>query len=178
MKRTILFLLTVVLLFTSCSKDDVDTQDATLIGTWKLYAIELTSELDTNNDGVKSFNLIDENPIIDATLTIDTATTGTFFYNSSVSFNTRSEDHNMVFLISSTINSENVPNPFNYNSNDNFVDVELDLTFNKTGNTISSLNIEGHTLTMYVEDGFVVNDIDTGVETVRQDVTYVFVKIN
>lgn len=178
MKRTILFLFTVALLFTSCSKDDVNTQDTTLIGTWKLSAIELTSELDTNNDGVTSLNLVEENAIIEATLTLDTATTGTFFYNSSVSFNTRSEDHNMIFLISSTITSENVPKQFNYNSDDEYVDAEVDITFNKMGNTISSLNVEGNTLKMHVENGFVVNDIDTGAETVRQDVTYVFTKDN
>jgi len=138
MKRTILFLFTVALLFTSCSKDDVNTQDTTLIGTWKLSANELTSGLDTNNDGVTSLNLVEENAIIEATLTLDTATTGTFFYNSSVSFNTRSEDHNMIFLITSTITSENVPKQFNYNSDDEYVDAEVDITFNKMGNITES----------------------------------------
>jgi hypothetical protein len=178
MKHTILFLFAVALLFTSCSKDDVDTQDVTLIGTWKLSAIELTTELDTNNDGVKSINLIDENPIIDATLTFDTSNSGTFFYNSWVSFNTRTENNELVFMVSSTINSENMPKPFNYHSDDNFVDAEIDMTFSKTGGELSTLNIEGNTLKMHVENGFLVNDLDTGVETVRQDVIYVFTKSN
>lgn len=176
MKRIFFFLFAVAFLFTSCSKDDVQTHEASLLGTWKLSAINLSSELDTNNDGVASLNLVEENPIIKATLTLDTTTTGTFFYDSSVSFNTRSEDHNLIFLISSTINSNNVPNPFTYHSDDNYVDAEIDVTYGKNGNTLSSLKIEGDTLIMQVENGFIVNDVDTGAETVRQDITYIFSK--
>lgn len=176
MKRILFLLVTVVFLFTSCSSDDAPIQDSTLVGTWKLSAIELTTELDTNNDGVPNINLVAEQPILEATLTFDTSSEGTFYYNSWVSYNTRIENDKLVFLVSSTINSENSPKGFSYHETAAIVDIETDITFNATNAGVSSLRKIGDTLTMQVENGFVVQDVDTGETSVSQNVTYVFTK--
>jgi len=173
MKKIHLLVFTILLLFLSCSKDDVNTEY--LIGSWKLTAINLTTALDTNSDGFTSLNLVDENPIIDATLVFIDEVNGSIYYNSTVSFNTRVENDNLIFMVASSIGSDNEPKYFTYNDNNNDISINEDVTFNLVNNT-TSLFLENNTLSMEVKRGFVVTDIDTLEESVAQDVTYIFTK--
>ena len=112
MKKLNLLILTILILFASCSKDDINNEY--LIGSWKLTAINLTTPLDTNNDGFTSLNIVEENPIIDASLVFANEVNGNIYYNSTVSFNTRIENGNLIFMVASSIGSDNEPKHFTY----------------------------------------------------------------
>jgi len=172
MKKLNLLIFAFLILFASCSEDDINNEY--LIGSWKLTAINLTIPLDTNNDGFTSLNLIEENPIIDASLVFVDEANGSVFYNSTVSFNTRVENGNLIFMVASSIGID-VPREFIYSENNNDVNINEDITFNLVNNN-TILTIENNTLSMQVKRGFVVNDIDTLEESIEQDVTYVFMK--
>ena len=160
-------------MFASCSKDDINNEY--LIGSWKLTAINLTTPLDTNNDGFTSLNIVEENPIIDASLVFANEVNGNIYYNSTVSFNTRIENGNLIFMVASSIGSDNEPKHFTYSENNNDLNINEDITFNHVNNS-SILVLENDTLSMSVKRGFVVTDIDTLEESVAQDVTYIFTK--
>ncbi|MGB3608651.1 hypothetical protein [Psychroserpens sp.] len=61
MKYRILYVATLIafMLFTSCSNDDSDSDDA-LNGTWRLTEFNSFMPLDLNNDGTPSINLLTE----------------------------------------------------------------------------------------------------------------------
>lgn len=173
MKKVNILVLFAILLCVSCSKDDVNNEG--IIGEWTLTKIELTTPLDTNNDGVSSLNLVEENPIINGTLNFLDELNGSIFYTSTVTFNSRIEDGQLIFMIASSVNVNTAPKQFTYIQHNNSVSINEDVTFNTVIDT-SNLTLENDILYMNVERGFVVFDIDTQQESIAQDVTYIFTK--
>lgn len=173
MKKLNLLILTILILFASCSKDDINNED--LIGSWKLTAINLTTPLDINGDGLNSLNIVEEYPIIEASLIFADEVNGSIYYNSYVSFATRMENGNLIFMIASSFDSDSEPKQFAYSENNNEININEDVTFNHVNNS-TTLILENDTLSMAVKRGFVVTDIDTLEESVVQDVTYIFTR--
>ena len=173
MKKLNLLFLSILFLFTSCSKDDVNNEH--LIGTWKLSAINLTTPLDINGDGLTSLNIIEEYSIIEASLVFTNEVKGSINYNSYVSIHSRIENGNLIFMIASSFDSDSGPEQFTYSENNNEININQDITFNHVNNS-TTLVLEEDILSMYVKRGFVVTDIDTFEESVVQDVTYIFSK--
>lgn len=172
MKR-ILFILLISTLTLACSNEPIDRL---IEGTWKLTAVNLVTPLDINSDGIANLNVIQESPIIDATLTLRENGNGTIFYNSWVSFSTRIEDGNLFFMLASSKGSDDLPKPFTYFKNDNTVTIHHDITFNHVIGGNSILILDNKKFYMEVKNGFVVKDIDTFSESVSQDVIYEFTK--
>ena len=177
MKRLI-WILSLLVGLTSCSNDNEpsDTNSSELEGTWKLSAINLSEALDTNNDGQAQFNLVAENPIIEATLKFDDALNGSIHYNSWVSYSTEEDAGKLIFMVASSIGPDNIPMPFSYTKAGGSVMVEGDLTFNRINIGGSELLLDGNTLMMTVDHGFTAKDINTMDESVDQTVTYIFQK--
>jgi hypothetical protein len=48
------------MLSTSCSKDDEEVNDSSVVGTWKLTGYDIGFSADINNDGTKDFNILNE----------------------------------------------------------------------------------------------------------------------
>jgi hypothetical protein len=83
MKKTTYFLLALasMVLLTACSDDDGNSSGFSpeeLVGTWDLTAVNVSSEVDLNDDGVSSSNLIDEQDCISGTITINADNTYQF----------------------------------------------------------------------------------------------------
>jgi len=174
---SIIYTIFSILFFASCSNDEFQEQNsADLEGVWRLTEISLSTPLDLNNDGVSNLNVLDEVSIISADMIFSDSVNGTIFYNSEVSFNTREENGNLIFMITSSISSEDLPLPITYSNTDNNVIINQDITFNQTNNDFSALTLNQNSLSMEVTNGFVVLDINTFEESVSQDVTYVFEK--
>lgn len=145
-------------------------------GTWKLTAINLSTPLDLDGDGIADTNLVEKMPIVDGTIIFDSATTGSYSYNSNVSFNTRYEDGKLLFLVASSLPPGDQSVSFIHAETPNEVTINEDITFNKIGLINSVLSVDDNTLKMDVSHGFEVSDIETMEVVISQDVEYVFTK--
>ena len=94
---------------------------------------------------------------------------GTIFYSSSVSYSTRMEDGNMVFMTACTTDSERVPSLISYTS------IDSEIIINKDGDEFV-LALNGNILSMLVPNDFIAKDNETSETTVLQDVTYIYTK--
>ncbi len=163
--------------FTSCTGEDIqDSSNTSLNGIWTLTSLTLTTPLDINNDGISTLNVLEEAPIIQATLDLKNDLMGTILYNSKVTINSRNENGSLFFMIASLIDSDNSPLPIQYFKSDDMITVNDDITFNHITNGVSVLKLDENKLSMTVVNGFVVEDVNTAAESVSQNVTYVFTK--
>lgn len=145
-------------------------------GTWKLTAINLSTPIDIDGDDIADTNLVDKMPIIDGTIIFDSASTGSYNYNSNVSFNTRYDDGKLIFLVASSIPPGDQSVSFNHTESSDQITINDDITFNKVGLVNSVLYLEGNTMKMNVSHGFEVSDIETMEIVISQDVEYIFSK--
>lgn len=145
-------------------------------GTWKLTAINLSTPLDLDGDNIADTNLVDKMPIIDGTIIFDSASTGSYNYNSNVSFNTRYDNGKLMFLVASSIPPGDQSVSFIHSESSDQITINDDITFNKVGLINSVLTVDGNTLKMNVSNGFEVTDIETLDIVISQDVEYVFSK--
>ncbi len=158
-------------LLISCTSDDVNVDDSHIVGIWKLTEWNVKTPLDLNNDGIASSNLLTEFGCLNGSaLVFNDAINGTLFYSSDVGFHTGIESEDEIFngIICST-SSERLPSLITYVKIDNTV------TINNDGD-LSDLTLEGNTLSMFIQDGFVAYDVNTFEISVILDATYVFTK--
>lgn len=164
----VIFLL---LSFTACSTDNDDNihDNDALTGVWRLSRKTIETPIDLYNNGdlsnvvyVSGSNLSYYSEII-----ISDNNSGVIHFSDNVSYNTREENGELIFMIASSTNSERVDIPLNYNLNGNSGNISYD-------DVEATFLLEGNTLFMTIEDGFVAKDIDTFETTIVQDMTYVF----
>ena len=156
-----------ITLLTSCTTEDIDDQSS-LIGVWKLTSWTINTAIDLDNDGIASTEF-SPGCLIDSDLTFMDDSNGTIFYSSSVSYSTRMEDGNMVFMTACTTDSERVPSLMSYTSSDS------EIIINKDGVEFV-LALNGNTLSMLVPNDFIAKDNETSETTVSQDVTYIYTR--
>ena len=173
--RKFLSILFLAITIVSCSKEDMDN-DTDLNGEWKLIAINLTTPIDLDADGIVDTNLIDVAPIIDGELEFS-GTQGSYFYASSVSFNSAFNDGKLMLLIASSIPPGHSASSFSFTDSNDQIIIDADITFNSALNSSSVLSrVDENTMTMSVPNGLVVTDENSFEVTVSQDVQYEFVK--
>jgi len=156
-----------ILLFTSCSKEEINDQDS-LLGTYEITSFKVASDIDLNNNGIAKSEF-DPGCLNDSELTITSETSGTLFLSSDVAYNTITENGKMRFAKICAFNQD--------------LDI-LNLTYQTVdGNVIFSYDeieypatIDGNTISLTIPNGFVTTDIDTFETTFEMDLVYVFTK--
>lgn len=165
-----LFILTGLVLTTSCSSDDDDNNNSVeLEGTWRLTAWNVGESYDLNNDGTASENLLDEFDCLNNETLVFMNGIATYMSTSYleiyVEFGEGGES-DATYTIECELEDEDTP-----------------ATYTQNGNTISILTedstlvatLDGNTLSFVVPEGFYVEGDDFEVE-IEQDLTYVFTK--
>ena len=57
---TLIFLACILMLPSSCSKDEGDNTDSSVVGVWKLTSYDIGLSVDIDKNETKSFNILDE----------------------------------------------------------------------------------------------------------------------
>lgn len=168
MKNTVFFLCFFIAIITSCTSNTVD-ENAHLIGTWELTEWTIETPVDLNNDGVLTTSF-SPGCLAGSEIVLDYDAKGTFFYSSNVSYFTRVENNEIVYMTTCSTSSDNVPKAITYTSEENLVYI------NKDGEMFILSQEVDENLYLVVENGFIVKDIDTFEITESQDITYIFTK--
>ena len=162
-----------ILSFTACSTDNDDNlsnRSNNFKGVWRLSMKTIETPIDFHNDGnLTDVVYIGTNSPYDTEIIINNNNSGIIYFSDTVTYNTRDENGTLVYMVASSFNNERVDIPLSYMLSNNsgiinYNDVE------------ATFLLEGNTLFMTIEDGFVAKDIDTFETTVVQDLTYVFEK--
>ena len=159
MKKFILLLLVISL--TSCSNNDSNNSDATLAGVWKLKSLTLDSPIVVN--GVSTTNITDI--AADSQINFTSATAGRINYMNELGYFSQTVNQNLEYSTSSSM----VSLPFTFVKNNNVITMMND----DNGSMTAILN--NNTLTVEVQDGMVVGDLDTNTNEFHK-ITYVFTK--
>jgi len=159
-----------IIILTSCTSDD-SVENSSIMGAWKLTEWNVKTPLDLNNDGIASTNLLTEFGCLDGSeLVFNDVNSGTILYTSDVGFHTGfDEEESQIFMMICGTDSERLAIPFTYSINENIVTITV-------SGELVNLTLEGNTLSLFVQDGFVAYDINTFEVSVIQDATYVFTK--
>ncbi|WP_104734104.1 hypothetical protein [Hanstruepera ponticola] len=162
-----------ILSFTACSTDNDDNlsnRSNNFEGVWRLSMKTIETPIDFHNDGnLTDVVYIGTNSPYDTEIIINNNNSGIIYFSDNFTYNTRDENGTLVYMVASSINNERVDIPFSYmlSNNSGIINYnDIEATF----------LLEGNTLFMTIDDGFVAKDIDTFETTVVQDLTYVFKK--
>ena len=71
MKIKIILFCSAMIAFASCSKDDDNNENASIVGTWNAVSLTTSQSFDYNGDGVESDDIFEEVPCFTATTTFD-----------------------------------------------------------------------------------------------------------
>lgn len=155
MKNYFIALLSLVVLFASCSSDDGDASgNVSIVGTWDAIEVDLGESVDWNGDGTSSSNLMDE---IDCFAATATFTADGEFSSATTQINFEVNEAGYTLSCGASISASGT-----YGIDGN----TLSITDDEDGETgESTYNISGETLTV---TGFV--------EAVDGDATMVFVR--
>ena len=173
-KFSIILVVIIALVFTSCTKEEVPITD--LVGSWKLVELNVETPIDLNGDGVLNDNILDEISLIQATLSFEGNDKGSLSYNSGVSISAENVDGKIHYGVSSSISSDDKPMQFSYNHLEGLVTIQGDITYNNIGLEQSQLTFEGNVLKMKVSNGFLIKEVITNEVAINQSLEYVFVK--
>ncbi|WP_188466812.1 hypothetical protein [Bizionia arctica] len=162
-----------VLSFSACSSDDnemSENESSTIQGVWGLTKVTLETPIDVNNDGVFS-DVLFEAPgfLAHSNIEILDDSNGTIFFSEEITYNTRMEDGNLIMMVSSSTRDERDFDPITYTLSGGIGAISLD-------NVESSFLINGNTLLLTIENGFIAKDMDTNVVTINQNITYTFIR--
>ncbi|NNK81664.1 MAG: hypothetical protein HKO92_00945 [Flavobacteriaceae bacterium] len=167
MKRILLFF-SIILLLNNCTRDKIG-ENSQLYGSWKLTEWITSNPIDLNNNGISTTNF-SPGCLLGSELIINDDFNGTLFYSSTMSFFTRMENNQLVYITSCITDSENEPLPITYTfENDTIL-------LNNDGET-SIFALDGDQLKLVIFDGFVAADVDTLDLTETHNLTFVFTRV-
>lgn len=139
MKKIAFFALAACATLASCSEDDStavnNNTNASLVGTWKLTALNVTEAIDLNGDGTSSTNMVDETGCYDGSTIVFNADNTAVLTMEEADI---SIDENMAVVINCNMLE---PVSGTYVENGNNVDITID---GETGTAVKS----GNTLTL------------------------------
>ncbi len=161
------FLCLLFLIISSCSKDEMETQNP-LLGNYTLTSWSVDTPIDLNNDGFSSTEF-DPGCLNNSEIIFSNNSSGSLLYTSFVSYNTFLENGKTVYATTCTINADLDAQQFTYN------ETATNITIDFNG-VIYDVIKNGTTLLLEIPNGFVIKDVDTLEVTHVQDLVYVFEK--
>ena len=167
MKRLIYSLGLSMVILTSCSSDKIG-ENYELYGNWKLIELSTSNPIDLNNNGTLTTSF-QPGCLLGSELIIKDDSNGSLFYSSIVSYFTRTENNEIVYITSCVTDSDNIPFPITYL-------LENETIYLNNNGEISVLTVVDNQLQLVIENGFVTRDETTLEITQTQDLTYIFSK--
>jgi len=156
-----------VLLLTSCSKEEIISQED-LLGTYEITSFALSSEVDLNNDG-QAKTEFKPGCLANSELVITSDTASTLYLSSDVAYNTITENGKMRFAKICAFKQDLDISNLTYQKDDgNIIFKYNDIEYPAT--------IDGNTISLTIPNGFIAIDIDTFETTFEMDLVYVFTK--
>lgn len=103
MKNTFTFIILacIVMLSTSCSKDEVEHNDPSIVGVWELTNYDIGISVDIDRNGTKSFNLLNE---------IDCIVNEELVFKSNGTLNSNDSFHHIIDISKSDLTNDYVFN--------------------------------------------------------------------